>query len=403
MPLASAGRDLVSMQVQLLSPRFGRVFAGRSIMPLSDRQQMHLKEVRRAVNAGLYRLVVVPCPCGDMAAGDVQIAEIDRYGLELRSVLCRACGTVRIDPYLDAPSLDDFYANRYQEMYGRSKNLPHLFTYQLSHYGERIAELYAELSPHAAVLEVGCGTGGATIAFRQRGCFAAGCDLSDDLINYGISRGLDQMWVGPIDCAPPEIAARRFDLIYLFHVLEHVSQPASLLEQLRGKLAPGGRILAVVPDLFGIAVHRNPAGDCLKFIHIAHKYNFSVDGLACVARQAGLSARRIAPPPRDEAALDDGRHLAELWMEFSPAAVEISVKSPRAGDKALPYLVRTEQLFLAGQCPAQIDIAGRAAPNVKLRHDSEPPTSKSSPRWYERLAFIASAGRYVKYGKKRSA
>ena len=337
------------MNKTLLSPRFERSLSGQAVMPLSPKQLQMLAAVKGKLESAEFALVHQDCPC--LAAAndhDVAIAEIDRYGLPVNSVLCLACGTVRINPYLDEPSLSDFYASFYQDLYARNRNLPHLFSYQRSHYGERIGEYYGNcLSKESSVLEVGCGTGGALLAFADRGCFVAGCDFSSELVTYGTSQGAKNLWTGTIDDAPQD-AARKYDLIYLFHVLEHVSEPAALLSQLRSKLTHDGRILAVVPDLFRIDCHRNPAGDALKFLHIAHKYNYSTIGLAAIAHQAHLSARQILPPPREYGPHEDARDLSEMWMEFAPASVIIIKLAPSAGDENLRYLLATEQMFLAG-------------------------------------------------------
>jgi trans-aconitate methyltransferase len=50
---------------------------------------------------------------------------------------------------------------------------------------------------------------------------------------------------------------RQFDNVVLGHVLEHVEQPRALLERVRGWLAPGGRVLAAVPN--ARSIHRQLA------------------------------------------------------------------------------------------------------------------------------------------------
>lgn len=47
---------------------------------------------------------------------------------------------------------------------------------------------------------------------------------------------------------------RRFDTVVMEHILEHVEDPAELLRRVGGWLAPGGRILAGVPN--GHSIHR---------------------------------------------------------------------------------------------------------------------------------------------------
>jgi SAM-dependent methyltransferase len=373
-------------------------------MPLSPKQRQYLEQVRHKLDSGEFKRSKVACPCRTATANnDVCIAQIDRYGLALDSLLCRDCGTVRIDPYLDEASLSDFYAHYYQDLYARNANLPHLFSYQRIHYGQRIAECYqSHLINDSAVLEIGCGTGSALLAFADRGCFVAGCDFSDELVKHGTSHGVKNLWTGTLDDAPP-LATRQYDLIYLFHVLEHVSEPAALLSQLRSNLTPKGRILAVVPDLFRIDCHRNPAGDALKFLHIAHKFNYSTAGLAAIAQQAQLSARQVSPPPREYGAHEDARDLSEMWMEFAPASTVGFVPAPAAGEENLRYLLATEQLFLAGRCPAQLAIAARATKPLDMPLPIAEPAPQRRPRWYDHLPLVRTARQFLNRKSKLAA
>ena len=90
----------------LLSPRFS-VAGSSEPINLQPSQLPLIAEVKSKLLDGAYELESSPCACG--AATGVAISEVDRYGLPLTFVLCTACGTIRIDPYLDTASLEDFY------------------------------------------------------------------------------------------------------------------------------------------------------------------------------------------------------------------------------------------------------------------------------------------------------
>lgn len=63
---------------------------------------------------------------------------------------------------------------------------------------------------------------------------------------------------------------KRFDNIVLGHVLEHVEDPADIVARAAGWLAPGGRILAAVPN--SRSVHRQ-AAVLMKVLPIEHALN----------------------------------------------------------------------------------------------------------------------------------
>ena len=110
---------------------------------------------------------------------------------------------------------------------------------------------------------------------------------------------------------------------------------------------PHGRILAIVPDILRIDQFPNPAGDALKFLHVAHKFNFTVTGLETIALGAGLAAFARIPPAQLATAWSD---MPELWIEFQPAESRVPEPNPRriVGPIVLKYLLTTEQQFLAG-------------------------------------------------------
>ena len=222
--------DGFSMNRQLLSERFACTVAPEIQARLSETQFSKVKSFELDLQRSRLSLVHEGCPCGSAdELDDVIVSEVDRYGLSLTTVLCKNCGTLRTNPYLDSASLDAFYRETYLALYGWAPVMEDYFARQFS-YGERVLALYdRELPANASVLEVGCGAGGALSIFQSRGFRVAGCDLGSDLINYGTIQGVGNLWNGTLHEAPKEVANQRYDLIYLHHVFEHMASPAETL------------------------------------------------------------------------------------------------------------------------------------------------------------------------------
>ncbi|MGH9970094.1 MAG: class I SAM-dependent methyltransferase [Pyrinomonadaceae bacterium] len=286
------------------------------------------------------------------------ISEVDRYGLPLTFVLCTVCGTIRIDPHLDTSSLEDFYTRFYQQMYARATDVESYFSRQRS-YGEKVlavAEHY--LKPGSWIFEIGCGAGGALDVFQSKGHQVAGCDYSRELIAAGRQRGVRNIYHGSLKDLQPHLDGAKADLIYLNHVFEHVNHPLGFLEECRNQLAPGGKIIIIVPDVSGIDSFTCPAGDLLQFLHIAHKYNFSLEGLRRLGGQGGYQVRRLTPDPKIKTPCS---HMPELWVELGidegasgPERVSAIPAGGSHGNKMLQYLRRTEKLYSLGLCRGQL-------------------------------------------------
>jgi SAM-dependent methyltransferase len=101
------------------------------------------------------------------------------------------------------------------------------------------------LPASAEVLEVGCGSGGNLPLLARYGRLFA-CEPDDASRAYASRRALGRVAPGSLPDDLP-FGDRRFDLIALFDVLEHVADDEAGLRALRTRLKPGGRVLLTVP------------------------------------------------------------------------------------------------------------------------------------------------------------
>jgi SAM-dependent methyltransferase len=201
------------------------------------------------------------------------------------------------------------------------------------------------------VYEVGCGAGGALDVFKRNGYRIAGCDYSAELIAAGKGRGVTNIYPGSLKDIATESKA---DLIYLNHVFEHMNNPLEFLEDCKKRLATSGRIVITVPDVSRIDKFSCPAGDLLQFLHIAHKYNFTLEGLRRLSARAGYSMRGITPDPKIQTAHSI---MPELWVELMLDAKTNGLpqlETSWQGKKMLQYLKRTEKMYSMGLCRAQL-------------------------------------------------
>jgi SAM-dependent methyltransferase len=181
--------------------------------------------------------------------------------------------------------------------------------------------------------------------FQERGHRTVGNDLEAELLEFGRQRGIGDLHLGAADAIARARPDLRVDLIVLHHVLEHVGRPVELLACLRTRLAPGGRIVVIVPDLSRIDRYSVPAGDALLFFHVAHRYNYSLAGLDRMARLASLRAQPVEPAPGFPTAWSVA---PELWLELmgeadAPASTRRDgLPEASAGQALLRYLQRTE-------------------------------------------------------------
>lgn len=99
-------------------------------------------------------------------------------------------------------------------------------------------------------LEIGVGEGWSMAALQEAGAAVEGIDYS----SHGLDKWNPSLKPAFTACDPqPELArrvaeGRRYDLIWLDNVLEHVPRPEATLDLLSNAVAPGGWLLVEVPN-----------------------------------------------------------------------------------------------------------------------------------------------------------
>jgi SAM-dependent methyltransferase len=103
------------------------------------------------------------------------------------------------------------------------------------------------LPPDAAILEPGCGTGGNFPMLARRGHVFA-MDSDESALRFAASRKLAELAQGTL---PEDIpfGDRRFDLVVMTDVLEHLTDPLGSLRAVHRRLKAGGWLLLTVPEL----------------------------------------------------------------------------------------------------------------------------------------------------------
>ena len=206
-----------------------------------------------------------------------------RSGKPLRTVICLSCGLVWSDPRPhDAKQFyEDEYRLSYKNAYSpRPKHVLRAGKVALSRF-EKIARLLTE---RKTILDVGTGGGEFAYLLQSLGHRVSGVEPNRGYADYSIKEYGLAAQVGFIQDAvfPPE----SFDVITIWHVLEHTVDPGGVLALLRSWLKADGMLVVEVPNVE--ATCQAPRST----FHEAHLYNFNVVSLRRLARKHGLYESR---------------------------------------------------------------------------------------------------------------
>jgi SAM-dependent methyltransferase len=196
--------------------------------------------------------------------------------------LCAFCGLVFQSPRMTEEELDAFYRDHYSQLYRGGKGIqPREIKTQHGRAAASMAFINGHIHGVQRHLDFGCSTGIQLHDFQKKyRNEMVGVEPDPVRREHAREKGvtvyasLDEL----LECEPG-----KFDLISLFHVLEHLSDPAEYLVRFRERfLEKGGWLLIEVPNLYG---HDS--------FEIAHLFSFSSHTLAQTLRKAGFEIEAL--------------------------------------------------------------------------------------------------------------
>lgn len=150
---------------------------------------------------------------------------------------CQNCDAAQTEPV--PRDLGPFYPPRYRNFGGLTARVLE------SLYLVRVRRWTRDFGRPGTALELGCGEGVMLAALRSHGWRVVGTERSTDAALAASRLHELPVFVGGLDAIGP---TSRFELIIMFHVLEHLADPAATLKQCAALLSPRGRLVIGVPN-----------------------------------------------------------------------------------------------------------------------------------------------------------
>jgi 2-polyprenyl-3-methyl-5-hydroxy-6-metoxy-1,4-benzoquinol methylase len=100
------------------------------------------------------------------------------------------------------------------------------------------------------LLDVGCGTGEFCGMMKRTGWHAEGLERDENASVWARKEWGIPVHTGPVTSLPANMT--RYDVITMWHVLEHLYEPGKAIDILRQRLAPGGTLIIALPNIAGI-------------------------------------------------------------------------------------------------------------------------------------------------------
>lgn len=206
---------------------------------------------------------------------DQYVSYLDRFSVELPTVMCKSCGLIRALKYFKDEDVIDFYKNHYRPLLASVavtfRDNEKFFNKQIKE-GEAVINLiekFFKIEENYKILDLGGGIGGILMNFKKYTKNLYLADYYDSYLDYAKSKGINIIKGGlnEIDFKP--------DVIILSHVVEHWSDFHIEIENLI-KLQKINKTINFIqfPGVDSLKSGRRQ-GDFLEDIHYPHVYYFS--------------------------------------------------------------------------------------------------------------------------------
>ena len=207
-----------------------------------------------------------------------------RYSYEGSIFRCQQCKNVFLYPGMDAEREKTFYEQEYGDIFSSEKGTTpeSLFHARLPDARIYLDWVHEWLSPEYECLEIGCASGYFLHLIQNSVRKVAGVESHHLLRSYCSDKGIE-MYDSISDCE-----SQKFDLVFLFFVLEHIGDPLSLLHELARIIKPGGQLVIVVPNIDDALLKLYDIPEIIPFYYTpAHQYYYNKDTLSLLFNRSG--------------------------------------------------------------------------------------------------------------------
>ena len=283
----------------------------------------------------MVEMVQAVCPVCSSPEGSVHLAAPDRFSEDLAASFtlqkCARCGLVFLNPRPPESESWRFYQHEEYLPFASAQGSGSLRERVYKsvrrinlRWKRRLIERYwrgGSAKGAGRLLDVGCGTGEFLATLRQGGWQVEGLERDEKASAWAREKLGMRVVTGDVSVLPPD--AGPFDVVTMWHVLEHLYDPAGALRRLHSLLADDGFLLIAVPNIGGMDA-RVYGADWIALDTPRHVNHFAPSSLTRL-----LSATGFAP-------------LAQRQLPFDPffntlMSEDLARKRNRGGFMGLPF------------------------------------------------------------------
>ncbi len=215
---------------------------------------------------------------------------------EFTIVMCASCGMKFVNPRPDSEEISKYYESPNYVSHGGKKNILNYIYRIVRNYSIRKKyRLVKKYAGNKKLLDIGCGTGEFIFFCNQMGFDVKGIEPAEKpRLFANVKYQLDVQEESYLD----NIVDPEFDIITMWHVLEHVHLLHQRMQKIEEILKPDGSLIIAVPNSDSWDA-RNYGKFWAAYDLPRHLYHFSGETMKCLAKVHHFKIDKIIPMKLD--------------------------------------------------------------------------------------------------------
>jgi len=226
--------------------------------------------------------------CGGQIGSEGGYEGLKVDGLNYSIRFCSSCGLGVTSPFVDDKRLKEIYSSTYRgedstRFFSPLEKLIRVVRVQRA----RRVEKYAS---KGKVLDVGCGRGDFPALMASRGWDATGIELDERIERREAGKKGLHLRFGRLEDV--SLPAGRFDAVTMWHVFEHMKDPAWVMGECSRILKPGGLLMLAVPNTGSLQARLSGR----HWFHLDppyHFYHYTLENMKTLMEGAGFEVLSV--------------------------------------------------------------------------------------------------------------
>lgn len=200
---------------------------------------------------------------------------------EIRILECTECGLVYLDSHKHISS--QYYLSDYEKDLFDKWDWQTYLNYSRQDDERRVSQILP-LVTNRSYLDIGCGAGGVVLKVRNACKVIAAVEPMERWRRVLRENGIN------VFNSPAKIQDKQFDVISMFHVVEHLPNPISFLIGLKSKMSDSGMLIIEVPNVDDALLSLYKSKPFSEFFYWSpHLYYFNPITLSQLLTKAGYN------------------------------------------------------------------------------------------------------------------